>query len=51
MQAITVSDRDAGLAGMSLSDVPYPHISENDVVVRVHTAGFTRGELDWPPRL
>ncbi|GHF50024.1 NADPH:quinone reductase-like Zn-dependent oxidoreductase [Amycolatopsis bartoniae] len=28
--------------------MPYPHASENDVVVRVHAAGFTRGELDWP---
>jgi NADPH:quinone reductase-like Zn-dependent oxidoreductase len=28
--------------------MPYPHAAENDVVVRVHAAGFTRGELDWP---
>ena len=48
MQAITVSDRAAGLAGMSLSDVPFPRMAGNDVVVRVHTAGFTPGELDWP---
>lgn len=48
MQAITVSDRDAGVAGFSLSELPYPVVSENDVVVRVHAAGFTRGELDWP---
>lgn len=48
MQAITVRDRDAGLAGMSLTDMPYPHAAENDVIVRVHAAGFTRGELDWP---
>ncbi|MCV7067023.1 NADP-dependent oxidoreductase [Mycolicibacterium farcinogenes] len=48
MQAITVSDRDAGIAGLSLTDVPYPHAAENDVVVRVHAAGFTPGELDWP---
>ncbi|KUN81056.1 NADPH:quinone reductase [Streptomyces bungoensis] len=48
MQAITVRDRDAGLAGMSLMDMPYPHAAENDVIVRVHAAGFTRGELDWP---
>ncbi|MFC7583958.1 hypothetical protein ACFQYP_09470 [Nonomuraea antimicrobica] len=41
MQAITVQDRDAGLAGLSLSDVPYPHAAENDVIVRVHAAGFT----------
>ncbi|MFF9396807.1 NADP-dependent oxidoreductase [Streptomyces griseoluteus] len=48
MQAITVRDRDAGPAGMSLADMPYPHAAENDVIVRVHAAGFTRGELDWP---
>lgn len=48
MQAITVHDRDAGTAGLSLTDLPYPHAAENDVVVRVHAAGFTPGELDWP---
>jgi NADPH:quinone reductase-like Zn-dependent oxidoreductase len=48
MQAITVRDRDAGVAGLSLSDIPYPHAAENDVIVRVHAAGFTPGELDWP---
>ena len=31
MQAITVRDHDAGLAGMSLTDMPYPHAAENDV--------------------
>jgi NADPH:quinone reductase-like Zn-dependent oxidoreductase len=45
MQAIAVRDRGTGL---SLVDLPYPHASENDVVVRVHAAGFTPGELDWP---
>ncbi|MEU9412688.1 NADP-dependent oxidoreductase [Streptomyces sp. NPDC048281] len=48
MKAITVRDRDAGLAGLSLTEHPYPHAAENDVVVRVHAAGFTPGELDWP---
>lgn len=48
MQAITVGDRDAGVAGLSVTDLPYPHAAENDVVVRVHAAGFTPGELDWP---
>jgi len=48
MRAITVHDRDAGTAGLSLTDLPYPHAAENDVVVRVHAAGFTPGELDWP---
>ncbi|MER6503062.1 NADP-dependent oxidoreductase [Streptomyces sp. NPDC001455] len=49
MRAITVRDRDAGIAGLSLTDdMPYPHAAENDVVVRVHAAGFTPGELEWP---
>jgi NADPH:quinone reductase-like Zn-dependent oxidoreductase len=33
---------------MSLTDMPHPHAAENDVIVRVHAAGFTPGELDWP---
>lgn len=48
MQAITVRDRDAGTAGLTLETVPYPHVAENNVVVQVHAAGFTPGELDWP---
>jgi NADPH:quinone reductase-like Zn-dependent oxidoreductase len=48
MRAITVRDRDAGIGGLSLTDLPYPHAAENDVIVQVHAAGFTRGELDWP---
>jgi len=48
MHAITVRDRAAGIAGLTLTEVPYPHASENDVIVRVHAAGFTPGELDWP---
>jgi NADPH:quinone reductase-like Zn-dependent oxidoreductase len=48
VQAITVRDRKAGITGLSLEDLPYPHASENDVILRVHAAGFTRGELDWP---
>ncbi|MER7309575.1 NADP-dependent oxidoreductase [Streptomyces griseoluteus] len=48
MRAITVRDRDAGIAGLTLEDLPHPNAAENDVVVRVHAAGFTRGELDWP---
>ena len=34
--------------GSRLSDIPYPHAVQNDVIVRVHAAGFTTGELDWP---
>ena len=48
MQAITVRDRDAGVGGLSLTDMPCPHAAQNDVIVRVHAAGFTPGELDWP---
>ncbi|MFF0036426.1 NADP-dependent oxidoreductase [Streptomyces mirabilis] len=48
MQAITVQDREAGIAGLTLTDLPYPHAAENDVIVRVHAAGFTPGELEWP---
>lgn len=48
MKAVTVSDREAGLAGMTIEELPYPHAAENDVVVQVHAAGFTRGELEWP---
>ncbi|MER6473088.1 NADP-dependent oxidoreductase [Streptomyces collinus] len=48
MRAITVRDREAGIAGLTLEDLAPPHAAENDVIVRVHAAGFTRGELDWP---
>ncbi|MEV6608977.1 NADP-dependent oxidoreductase [Kutzneria sp. NPDC051319] len=48
MQAITVTDQAAGIEGLTLTDRPYPHAAENDVIVRVHAAGFTPGELDWP---
>src|SRR3954452_20906376 len=48
MHAITVHDRAAGIAGLTPTDVPHPQAAENDVVVRVHAAGFTPGELDWP---
>lgn len=48
MLAITVRDRSAGIDGLSLTELPYPHAAENDVIVQVHAAGFTRGELDWP---
>ncbi|GAA4587156.1 NADP-dependent oxidoreductase [Planotetraspora phitsanulokensis] len=48
MRAVTVRDRAAGVAGISLTEEPYPHAAENDVIVRVHAAAFTRGELDWP---
>ncbi|MGD9572260.1 MAG: NADP-dependent oxidoreductase [Thermoleophilia bacterium] len=48
MQAVTVRDPPEGIAGLRLDDLPEPHAAENDVIVRVHAAGFTPGELDWP---
>ncbi|MET7737519.1 NADP-dependent oxidoreductase [Streptomyces sp. NPDC005402] len=48
MRAITVRDREAGVRGLTLEELPPPHAAENDVILRVHAAGFTRGELDWP---
>jgi NADPH:quinone reductase-like Zn-dependent oxidoreductase len=48
VQAIIARDRTAGPAGLSLAEAPYPHAAENDVIVQVHAAGFTPGELDWP---
>ncbi|MGW6310752.1 NADP-dependent oxidoreductase, partial [Streptomyces niveus] len=47
MRAITVQDRDVGVGGLTLTDLPHPHAAENDVIVRVHAAGFTPGELAW----
>jgi NADPH:quinone reductase-like Zn-dependent oxidoreductase len=48
VQAITVTDRAIGAAGLALSHIPHPRAAENDVIVQVHAAGFTPGELDWP---
>ena len=48
MRAISVRDRDAGIGGLSLTDMPYPQAAGNDVIVRVHAAGFTPGEHGWP---
>jgi NADPH:quinone reductase-like Zn-dependent oxidoreductase len=48
MHAIVARDRAAGASGLSLAEMPHPHAAENDVIVRVHGASFTPGELDWP---
>ena len=48
MRAIAARDRDAGAGGLSLTDMPYPQAGQNEVIVQVHAAGFTPGELDWP---
>ncbi|KAA0098574.1 NADP-dependent oxidoreductase [Mycolicibacterium sp. P1-18] len=45
MRAVVARSRTSGL---EFADVPHPHAAENDVVVRVHAAGFTPGELEWP---
>jgi NADPH:quinone reductase-like Zn-dependent oxidoreductase len=45
MRAVVARNRTSGL---ELADLAHPHAAENDVVVRVHAAGFTPGELDWP---
>ena len=48
MKAIVVTDRAAGLAGMKLTERPEPPAAINDVIVRVHAAGFVPTELEWP---
>jgi len=48
MKAITVSNRSEGVGGMTLGERPAAQAAENDVIVQVHAAGFTPGELEWP---
>jgi NADPH:quinone reductase-like Zn-dependent oxidoreductase len=48
MKAIVVTDESAGTAGMKLVKRPEPRAAINDVVVRVHAAGFVNTELGWP---
>src|SRR5207237_323332 len=48
MKAVVVRDEAAGTAGMTLAQRPEPEPAINDVVVQVHAAGFTSGELTWP---
>jgi NADPH:quinone reductase-like Zn-dependent oxidoreductase len=48
MRAVVARERAAGIGGLALTEMPYPHAAENDVIVAVHAAGFTSGELDWP---
>src|SRR6185437_10556886 len=45
MQAIVVTDRAAGTAGMTLVDRPAPQAAINDVVVQVYASGFVPTEL------
>lgn len=48
MKAIVVTDPAAGTANMKLTERPLPQLAENDVIVQVYAAGFTRDELTWP---
>src|SRR5262249_47993239 len=48
MKAIVVTDQAAGTAGMKLAERPMPKAAINDVVVRIHAAGFVGTELAWP---
>jgi NADPH:quinone reductase-like Zn-dependent oxidoreductase len=48
MQAVIARDQRSGIGGLSVAEAPHPHAAENDVIVRVHAASFTPGELDWP---
>lgn len=43
MRAITVRDREAGITGLTLEDLPHPHAAENDVIVRVHASRLHPG--------
>ena len=45
MQAITVRDRDAGVGGLKLTDMPYPQAAENDVDRAGTCRGIHPGEL------
>ena len=48
MKAIVVTDQAAGASGMELIQRPEPSAAINDVIVRVHAAGWVATELDWP---
>jgi NADPH:quinone reductase-like Zn-dependent oxidoreductase len=48
MKAIVVTDEAAGTAGMKLVERPEPQPAINDVVVKIHAAGFVNTELEWP---
>jgi NADPH:quinone reductase-like Zn-dependent oxidoreductase len=48
VRAIIATDQKAGPEGLTLTDLPYPAMAVNEVVVQVCAAGFTPGELTWP---
>ncbi|WP_086849031.1 NADP-dependent oxidoreductase [Amycolatopsis kentuckyensis] len=47
MKAIRIH-QPGGPEGLVYEDAPEPYAGVGDVVVRVHAASFTPGELDWP---
>lgn len=47
MKAVRIHQR-GGADALNVEEAPHPHLAENDVMVRVHAAGFTRTELNWP---
>ncbi len=47
MRAVRIHAQ-AGPEALVVEEAPYPRTAENDVVIRVHAAGFTPGELNWP---
>jgi len=48
MRAIVVTDKAAGLAGMTLVERPEPPAAINDAIVQIHASGFVPTELTWP---
>src|ERR1700760_1708831 len=48
MKAIVATNQAAGTAEVKLVELPEPQAAINDVVVRIHAAGFTGDELTWP---
>ena len=48
MKAIVATNPEAGLVDLKLVERPEPTAAINDVVVKVHAAGFVNTELEWP---
>ena len=48
MKAIVVTDKAAGMSGMTLAERPEPPAAISDVVVEVHASGFVPTEMAWP---
>src|ERR1700740_1469937 len=48
MKAIVVKDKNAGLGGMQLVELPAPPAAINDVIVRGYAGSITGDELSWP---